>query len=131
MRCAVCHGESYSQNDSGDFICELCGTQSQDTVNEEVEYEPANLAKSGRGNVIMRYKKKGKRKRAVDKETYRNLDVEICLEAFQWVINHHVSVQHDPPHILRILFRSPLLTNRLAANKCRVSLRPLVCTVLH
>eukprot|EP01104_Vermistella_antarctica_P004297 TRINITY_DN14779_c0_g1_i1.p1 TRINITY_DN14779_c0_g1~~TRINITY_DN14779_c0_g1_i1.p1 ORF type:complete len:430 (+),score=70.22 TRINITY_DN14779_c0_g1_i1:209-1498(+) len=38
MICGVCKGESFSQTSLGDYICNLCQTQSQDYLHEEAEY---------------------------------------------------------------------------------------------
>ena len=90
MLCVICKSESYSQSDTGDYICDVCGTQSQDVFNEEVEYDEVQMARS-HGRVITRKKRKIKKAKS-DAGLPRSggdLDVDMCLEAFQWVLNHH------------------------------------------
>jgi hypothetical protein len=90
MLCVICKSESYSQSDTGDYICDVCGTQSQDVFNEEVEYDEVQMARS-HGRVMTRKTRKVKKTKADAglPKSGGDLDVDMCLEAFQWVLNHH------------------------------------------
>eukprot|EP00029_Vermamoeba_vermiformis_P004313 TRINITY_DN14852_c0_g1_i1.p1 TRINITY_DN14852_c0_g1~~TRINITY_DN14852_c0_g1_i1.p1 ORF type:complete len:243 (+),score=35.75 TRINITY_DN14852_c0_g1_i1:58-786(+) len=76
MICRVCRSESFSQTEGGDYVCEICGTQSQDYANEVVEFE-SNITSARH----VKTKKKVERKE-VELLTYE--------EGFQMVLQSQV-----------------------------------------
>lgn len=103
-RCATCNGSQFFE-ESGQFVCEQCGTQSQIHRVQQLEEEFAGAVDVRQEQTLDRGKKRGARDQLVLR---RNFDLhEIWLpHVSQWVVDNVDEATDEFPPKLTELWQS-------------------------
>lgn len=96
-KCGECGGRSFSENDLGEQICNLCGTAnvqhlSQSQVDDSSNFLSGLTAKVGRGG---RYVKRVRKKKVRLEAELATLTPKACLQAYAWLLQEQAKTLVD------------------------------------
>lgn len=86
MICPVCRGTSFYEDDSGDFYCSRCNTQSQELFAESFDVEDALENRQDGGPNFTRVKRPRARKGTLNLVEIAPIELEVLLQAYQWCL---------------------------------------------